>query len=182
MIYKTSTNGDTIRNVYEHSHDSETLNFFGLLRKFNISDDLYTRLKFPEMIVFKDNACLKVIFDNQGQLLTRSTGNTLPVDKSYRHLSGISIQRKKKTRQAYCCTNLINHILSQCLNCYKCKNNVVIDSEMQANLKGYWQKTSPRKLKTIQRKAKHRWTLVVSLVVYHQIPSLNRILLWLNLW
>jgi len=71
------------------------------------------------MTLLKDIARIKVIVDKEDQLLAHSTGNTLPADKSYSHLSGISIQQKVKRRHAYCCTNVIKYILSQCQNCYR---------------------------------------------------------------
>jgi len=51
-----------------------------------------------------------------GQLLANGFGNTLPVDRSYRHLPGISIQMKAKGKGL-------------------CKNDVVIDSEIQSRIK-----------------------------------------------
>ena len=86
------------------------------------------------MVLLKYNACPKV--DNEGQLLAHSTGNMLSIDKSYRHLLNISIQRKVKRIQVYWCTNVINHILSRCRSSYLYKNNVVINSEIYCKIKG----------------------------------------------
>jgi hypothetical protein len=87
-------------------------------------------------IVLKDNASLKLIVADESQLLASASGNTLPVDKSYQHLSGITIQPKVKgRRKAYSSTNIVNHILSMCQNRYLCKNNMVIDSEIDGKIK-----------------------------------------------
>jgi hypothetical protein len=87
------------------------------------------------MIALKENANIKITVDDRGQLLATVAGNTLPTDTSYRQLSGISIQRKVKRRKTYSSTNIINHILSTCRNCYLCKNNVVIHSEIAGKIK-----------------------------------------------
>ena len=65
MNYKTSTNDDTIGNACEDCHDSDRLNFFGLPKKFNVTDSGYPRIKSPKMIVLKDKACQKVIVDKE---------------------------------------------------------------------------------------------------------------------
>ena len=114
-----------------HSHDSERLNFFGMSRKFNISDGGYAKVVLPEIITLKDNANIKRIVDDEGQLLINACGNTLLTDKPYHQLSCISIQLKIKRRKAHFFTNIINHILFTSQNCYLCENNVVIDSEVQ---------------------------------------------------
>ena len=91
-------------------HDSERLDFFGLLKNFNFHDGGYARVAFPEELVLKDKARPNQKADDEGQLLANGSGNTLPVDKTYGHLSGISIQMKAKgKRKAYCCTNVIMH-------------------------------------------------------------------------
>jgi len=51
------------------------------------------------MIVLKENACLKVIVYDEGQLLAHRAGNTLPGDRSYSNLSGISIQMTTKEKE-----------------------------------------------------------------------------------
>ena len=43
------------------------------------------------MIVLEGNAILKLIVDDDGQLLANAAGNSLPVDKPYRHIIGINI-------------------------------------------------------------------------------------------
>ena len=43
------------------------------------------------MIVLKGNAILKQIVDDDGKLLVNAAGNSLPVDKPYRHIIGINI-------------------------------------------------------------------------------------------
>jgi hypothetical protein len=98
LNYDTNTNGDIIMNVCEHCHDCERLNFFELPKIFFLSNGGYTRIKFEEIIVLKDNASLKVIVYDVGQMLAYRLGNALPVDKSHCHLSDISIQMKIKRR------------------------------------------------------------------------------------
>jgi hypothetical protein len=135
LNYEISTSGSTIGNVCVHCYDSKELNFFGVPKEFKSYVGGYARLRSPEMIALKENANIKIIFDDRGQLLATVAGNTLPTDTSYRQLSGISIQRKVKRRKAYSSTNIINHILSTCRNCYMCKNNVIIDSEIAGKIK-----------------------------------------------
>ena len=135
LNYETSTSGSTIGNVCMHCHDSKELNFFGVPKKFNSYDGGYARLRSPEMIALKENANIKIIVDEEGHLLASACGNMLPIVTPHRQLSGISIQRKIKRRHAYSSTNIINHILSTCRNCYLCKNNVVIDSEIAGKIK-----------------------------------------------
>ena len=136
LNYETSINGDLIGNVCVRCHDSEKLNFFGLSKPFNIAQGGYARVRAPEMIVLKENANLKIIVDDRGQLLAYSSGSTIPIDRSYSHRSGITIQMKaKKKRKAYCCTSVINHIMSTCQNCYLCKHSVRIDSEIAGKIK-----------------------------------------------
>ena len=64
------------------------------------------------MIVFKDNASLKIKADDEGQLRAHGTGHMVPVDTSYHHLFGITIQWYVKARRAYSSINVINYILS----------------------------------------------------------------------
>ena len=72
---------------------------------------------------------------DKGQLLSTAAGNILPVDQPYRSHSGISIQMKIRTRQAYSSTNIISQILSMCQNCNLCKNSVVSDNEITSKIK-----------------------------------------------
>ena len=135
LNYETSASGDLIGNVCIRCHNSEELNSFGVPKNFHHARGGYARVTLPEKLVLKENANLKIIVDDRGQLLATASGNTLPVDKSYHHLSGISILKRTRRRQAYSCTNVINHILSMCQNCYLCKNNVTIDSEIAGRIK-----------------------------------------------
>ena len=81
------------------------------------------------------------ILTTRVNFLLAARENTLPVDKSYRHLSGISIQRKKKNKTGVLLHQSHKSYLVSVPELFtSVKNNVVIDSEMQANLKGYWQK------------------------------------------
>ena len=94
LNYETSNNGDLIGSVHVHCHKSEELNSFGVPRKFIHHSDGYTRVKFPKrMIGLKENAIIRLLVDDEGQLLAYGAGNKLPNYKSYRHLSGISIQK-----------------------------------------------------------------------------------------
>jgi hypothetical protein len=135
LNYETSTSGSTIENVCVRCHDSESLDFFGAPKNFYYTNAGYAKLSFPEMITLKENANIKIIVDDRGQLLATAAGNTLPTDTSNHQLSGISIQRKANKRKAYSATNIVNHILFTCRNCYLCKNNVLIDSEIARKIK-----------------------------------------------
>ena len=136
LNYGTSSSGDLIGNVCLRCHDSEELNSFGVVKNFHHSKGGYVKVSFPEKLVLKENANLKIIVDEDGQLLANGSGNMLAVDRSYCHLSGVSIRMKSvRKRRAYCCTNIINHILSTCQNCCLCKNNVIIDSEIAGKIK-----------------------------------------------
>ena len=86
------------------------------------------------MIVLKRKAARKVIVDSEGQLHAYSAGNTLPVDETYCHVSGISIQRMETRRQAYCCTNVMSKIFSTFQNYNLHKNKVVIDSNFDGKI------------------------------------------------
>ena len=92
-------------------------------------------MRCPEIISLKENANIKIIVDEEGHLLTSAFGNTLPSDKPSRKLSDVSFQQKVKRRQAYSSTNIIHHILSKYRNCYLCKNNLLIDSEIKCKIK-----------------------------------------------
>ena len=87
------------------------------------------------MIVLRGKEIIKIIVDDERQLLAYCAGNTLLVDTSYRHLSSISIQRTVKWRHTYCRNNAINKIFSLCRNCYLCKNNMLVDSEIADKIK-----------------------------------------------
>ena len=85
---------------------------------------------YKKMIVLKENTSLKPLVYEEGQLFDYPAGNILPIDRSYCHLSGIIIQMiAKRKGKAYCCTNVITHILSVYRNYNLCKNHVVIDSK-----------------------------------------------------
>ena len=136
LKYETSINGDLIGNVCQRCHDSEKLNFFGLSKLFNIAQGGCARVRAPGMIVLKENANLKIIVDEEGHLLANGSGNTIPIDRSYSHRSGINIEMKaKRKRKAYCCTSVINHIMATCQNCYLWKHSVRIDSEIAGKIK-----------------------------------------------
>ena len=136
LNYETSTSGSTIGNVCARCHDTMELNFFGVPKKFNYTNGGYARVRYPEMIALKENANIKIIVDEEGYLHASAIGNMLPIDRTFRRLLGISIQMKaKRKRKAYSATNIINHILSTCLNCYLCKNNVIIDIEIARKIK-----------------------------------------------
>ena len=87
------------------------MNFFAISKRFNTYDGGYARVTFPEMLVLKENANIKLSLDfnikfspsldyNEGELVAFASGSILPIDRSYRHLSGIIIQRKVKRRKA----------------------------------------------------------------------------------
>jgi len=137
LNYETSASGDLIGNVCIRCHDSEELNSFGVPKNFHHASGGYARVTLPEKLVVKENANLKIIVDEEGQLLANGSGSMLAVDRSYRNSSGVSIRMKAKgkRRHAYSCINIINHIMSMCQNCYLCKNNVTIDSEIAGRIK-----------------------------------------------
>ena len=58
--------GDLIGNVCVRCHDTKELNSFGSPKKFIITDGGYARVTFPEMIVLKENASLKILVDDEG--------------------------------------------------------------------------------------------------------------------
>ena len=94
------------------------------------------RVALPEVLVLKENKNLNLLFDDEGQLIPTAGGKTLHLDRSYRYLSGVSIQMKsKRKRNTYCCTNAIRHIMSVCQNCKLCNSNVTIDNEMENKMK-----------------------------------------------
>ena len=67
--YETSNNGEFIWCVCVVCHDSGILNPFGTSKKFISYDCGYAKVAILEKLVFKDNANLKLIVDNEGQLL-----------------------------------------------------------------------------------------------------------------
>jgi len=91
-----------------HFHDGERLNFFGVKKKFSSYDGGYARVRSLEMISTKENANIKIIVDEEGNLLASVCGYTLPSDKP---CLGTSIQRKVKRRQAYSSTNIVKPYL-----------------------------------------------------------------------
>jgi len=78
---------------------------------------------------------LKLLVDDEGQLLATAASIVLPVDSSYHHLCGMSIQKKIRTRQAYYSVNVIIHILSRDQNCNICECNAIIDGETASKIK-----------------------------------------------
>ena len=119
LNYETSANDNTIGYVCVHCHDSKELNFFGVSRKFKCYKDGYARVTSPDKLVLKENTNLKLLVDDQDQLL--AIGNTLKLDKSYHPSPTITIQLKLKRRQVYPHNIIIQQILSRCQNCNICK-------------------------------------------------------------
>ena len=76
MNCEISTIHTNVGNVYVHCHDSERLGFFGLPKNFNFYDGGYARVVFPEKLVLKDNSSLKLIAEDEGQLLANGSGNS----------------------------------------------------------------------------------------------------------
>jgi hypothetical protein len=56
----------------------------------------YIKVLFPEKLGLKENYNIKIIVDEEGQLLANGSGNMLAVDRYYRHFSIISIQMKQR--------------------------------------------------------------------------------------
>ena len=137
------------------------IEFLWLLTTFNGYTVSYARVKFQEMIVLKDNTSPKLKVDDEGQLLAHCTDNTLPLDKSYQHLCGITIQQNVKAKRVYSSINVINHIMSICRSCNLCKNNEIIDSIIESKIKRAWTDNTTKEIKTIQCKAKPQWSLIV---------------------
>jgi len=67
-------------------------------QKINTNDVGYGRITFSETIVLTGNVNLKLLADEEGRPLATAAGNTLPVDRLYYRLFGISIQKKKGRR------------------------------------------------------------------------------------
>jgi len=99
LNFETSTNGNTFGNICECFHGSQGLNFFGELQKFKYCSGGYTRVKFREMEVAKDNSSVKLKVNDEGHLLASASVNMLTVDKSYQHLSGTTIHWNVKGRR-----------------------------------------------------------------------------------
>ena len=72
--------------------------------------------------MLKENVNLELLSEEEGQALATAAGNTLPVDRSYCHLSGTSIQKKTGRRETYCSTNIKMYTLFRCRNCNLFKN------------------------------------------------------------
>ena len=118
--WEISTNGNTIRNVCGRCNGIKRLNLFGVPTIFRCRNGGYNTVKFLDMIVLKDNASIKLIVDDESELLASASGKTLPVDKSHHHISDITIQRNVNRRNsANSSTSVINRILSMCRNCYQ---------------------------------------------------------------
>jgi len=80
LSYKSSTNGDLI-GMYA---------CFGVPRKFKYCRGGFARVTSPEKLVLKENANIKLIVDNEGQLLAR--GKTLSVDISFPYPTTFTFQ------------------------------------------------------------------------------------------
>ena len=50
--------------------------------------------------MLKVNVNIDLLVDDDDRFLDTAGGNTLPIDSSYHHASGISIQKKTRGRQA----------------------------------------------------------------------------------
>jgi hypothetical protein len=66
LNFETSTSSNTVRNVCVRCHDSQKLNSFGVSKEFKCYYSEYERVTFPEMIVLKDNARIKILVDDEG--------------------------------------------------------------------------------------------------------------------
>ena len=137
------------------------IEFLWLLTTFNGYTVSYARVKFQETIVLKDNTSRKLKVDDEGQLPAHCTDNKLPLDKSYQHLCGITIQQNVKAKRVYSSINVINHIMSICRSCNLCKNNEIIDSIIESEIKRAWTDNTTKEIKTIQCKVKPQWSLIV---------------------
>jgi len=83
LNFETSANGNTIGCVSVRCHDSKELNFFGVPRTFKCYRDRYARVISLEKLVLKEKPNIKLLVDDEGQLL--AAGNTLPTNKSDHH-------------------------------------------------------------------------------------------------
>ena len=96
---ETSISWNLIGNVCLCYHDSEALNSLGIpkkKKKFIICEGGHARVKFPEMIVLKENAGLKLLVDDKGQLFATFAGNTVPIDKSYTIFLELTLKRRQE--------------------------------------------------------------------------------------
>ena len=59
LNYETSTSGNTIGNVCTCFHDGESLDFFGAPKAFYNGYGGYVRVRYLEMILFKENVNMK---------------------------------------------------------------------------------------------------------------------------
>ena len=111
LNYETTTSDNIIGNECVRCHEREKLESFRVPNKFNITDGGIAKVPFPDMMDLKANANIKLLVDDAGQLLAYVSANSLPVDSSYHHCSGISIQIKVKGKgKAYRFTNVIMHL------------------------------------------------------------------------
>ena len=166
LNYETPTSANSIGNVCERFHDSE-IRIFGVLTGFNITDRGYAKVTSLEMITLKENANTKLLVSDECLLLPYGSGNRLPVDRSYRHLSGISTQMKAKGKiKAYCWTNVIMHILAMFQNCKLCRNDMTIDSEIESKIKRALAYNITKEYKDKSMKKKCMQTQLVPLVAY----------------
>jgi len=123
MNYETIASGNAIGHVCIYCHGNKEVNFSGVSRKFKFYRGRYVRVASPEKLLKKENANIKQLADGEGKILTTAAGNILPLDKSYRHPSAISLQRNVKRSKAHPFTNVMHHILSRCQNCNLCKDD-----------------------------------------------------------
>ena len=93
LDYETNANSDLTENVCMRCHDSKELNSFGVPRKFKCNRGGYARVTSPEKLVWKENANLKLLADEEGQL--HADGKTLSVDRFYHHPPTITVQQKE---------------------------------------------------------------------------------------
>ena len=94
LNYKTTTSGNTIRNICVSCHDSEKFESFGVPKKINFIDVGYARVTFPEMMMLKEKASLKLFGDNEGQLFANSSGNTLRLRDSIAIFLVLALKRR----------------------------------------------------------------------------------------
>ena len=146
-----------------HFHESQERNFFAIPKTIKCQSGGYSTVTFPEMILFRENANIKLIVNDEGYVLAYGSDNTLLVDKSF--INVISIQRKFIRRQTYWCTNIIKKVLSKCLNYYLCNNSVEIDNKIASKIKRYWQIISSLIIKMNRWKAKCLQTSLIRLAV-----------------
>ena len=114
--FKTSilrSNRDLIGSVCVHCHDNEALNSFGILKKFHYRWWWICKNEISRDDETQENANIRVLVDDEDQFLDSARGNTLPVGRFYSHLSGISIQKKIRRRQACYCINVKKYIMKK---------------------------------------------------------------------